>query len=242
MARAKHILSLEIQGDLFYKRCAVCKDLKPFEQFSLLRNGSLRANCKPCGSKAARQYEIDNPEKVAAKKAQIYRKNIEKNRAYHAARYWSNPEAARAEASKWYYDNRDKIRDKINERTRLWKKNYKELKPEEYRKKAAEYRQRNRARSIAYVAKRYAQKAKATPDWANRKKVEEFYFAADLLGMVTGDWYHVDHIVPLHGPVATDGPFKGYRMVTGLHWEGNLRVIPRAENQEKSNRWWPDMP
>jgi hypothetical protein len=41
----------------------------------------------------------------------------------------------------------------------------------------------------------------------------------------------VDHIVPLRS-----------KLVSGLHVQGNLAVIPREDNATKSNRWWPDMP
>lgn len=41
----------------------------------------------------------------------------------------------------------------------------------------------------------------------------------------------VDHIVPLTSDLGC-----------GLHWEGNLQVIPAAANLAKKNFWWPDMP
>jgi len=43
--------------------------------------------------------------------------------------------------------------------------------------------------------------------------------------------FHVDHIVPLKSP-----------LVSGLHTEANLRLLPGAENRSKHNRFWPDMP
>lgn len=69
------------------------------------------------------------------------------------------------------------------------------------------------------------------PSWAEREKIDDYYFAADFLSMVTGEWYHVDHIVPLQG-----------KTVCGLHNEFNLQVIEGSENQSKSNLRWPDMP
>lgn len=42
---------------------------------------------------------------------------------------------------------------------------------------------------------------------------------------------NVDHIVPLNHP-----------LVSGLHNEFNLSVIPKEENRMKDNLWWPDMP
>lgn len=82
---------------------------------------------------------------------------------------------------------------------------------------------------------------RATPLWANQRKIAEFYDEAERLSRLTGKPHHVDHIVPLLGPRAKIGPFKGERLVYGLHCEANLRVIPGDENCSKSNRYWPDM-
>jgi hypothetical protein len=32
------------------------------------------------------------------------------------------------------------------------------------------------------------------------------------------------------------------KLVSGLHVENNLRVIPARENNQKKNKHWPDMP
>lgn len=89
----------------------------------------------------------------------------------------------------------------------------------------------NRAKWNSKTARHNATKLRATPKWAAPEKVEEFYFAADFLGMVTGEWYHVDHIVPLQS-----------KLVCGLHTEQNLQVLPASDNLRKSNRHWPDSP
>jgi hypothetical protein len=82
----------------------------------------------------------------------------------------------------------------------------------------------------------------ATPSWANHKKIAEIYEEAARLTKETGIPHHVDHIVPIQGPIAKFGPFSGMRIVQGLHWEGNLRPITQYENLSKGNRSWPDMP
>lgn len=82
----------------------------------------------------------------------------------------------------------------------------------------------------------------ATPTWANHKKIAAIYEESARRTRETGIQYHVDHIVPLQGPIATFGPFRGMRIVYGLHWEGNLEVISGSENMSKGNRRWPHMP
>ena len=57
----------------------------------------------------------------------------------------------------------------------------------------------------------------ATPPWADRKELIEFYKNCP-------DGHHVDHIVPLKG-----------ENVCGLHVIENLQYLPAAENIRKSN-------
>lgn len=79
--------------------------------------------------------------------------------------------------------------------------------------------------------RRYANKLNASPKWANNFFIQEIYALAHLRTKVTGVKWHVDHIVPLKG--------KGVR---GLHWEGNLQVIPAKVNMAKGNRYCSDNP
>lgn len=84
-----------------------------------------------------------------------------------------------------------------------------------------------RARDARHRARRYA----ATVAWGCPDKITEMYAEARRLTSLTGIRHHVDHIVPLKSAI-----------VCGLHWEGNLQVLPIAANSAKGNRWWPDMP
>lgn len=111
------------------------------------------------------------------------------------------------------------------------KRAWKERNREYVREANREYQRLNKDKTNAKGAKYRAVKRRAVPAWADASKIEEFYFAADFLGMVTGEWHHVDHIVPLQSKV-----------VCGLHWEGNLQVLPGFDNRSKGNRVWPDMP
>lgn len=70
-----------------------------------------------------------------------------------------------------------------------------------------------------------------TPAWADADAMRCLYKLASIYSRATGVQYSVDHVVPLHHP-----------LVSGLHCEANLRVIPLDDNRRKSNREWPDMP
>jgi hypothetical protein len=121
--------------------------------------------------------------------------------------------------------------EKRREAVRRWESRNPE-KAAKYRKTAvARWASNNKDSRQASDAKRKAAKIQATPEWADQAKIKEFYAAADFLGMVTGEWHHVDHIVPLRST-----------KVCGLHTEQNLQVLPASDNLRKSNRHWPDMP
>jgi hypothetical protein len=69
-----------------------------------------------------------------------------------------------------------------------------------------------------------------TPPWADLRAIASIYADARRITRETGIEHHVDHIIPLGG-----------REVTGLHVETNLRIVTRAENQRKWNRFVPEL-
>lgn len=73
-------------------------------------------------------------------------------------------------------------------------------------------------------ARRYA--AKRVMTWADRDAIRRVYAEARALSEATGVPHHVDHIIPLQGD-----------LVSGLHVESNLRVLPATDNQRKRNRY-----
>ena len=80
--------------------------------------------------------------------------------------------------------------------------------------------------SLSDSSARRAGLARATPKWADRAAIKVVYDQCAETTQRTGIRHEVDHIVPLKG-----------KRVCGLHVHWNLRVITRAENGAKSNRY-----
>jgi hypothetical protein len=72
--------------------------------------------------------------------------------------------------------------------------------------------------------KRIADKKQATPAWADHSKIKAFYRLARAFTKLYAP-HHVDHVYPLNG-----------ELVSGLHVETNLQVIPAQDNLMKGNR------
>ena len=69
----------------------------------------------------------------------------------------------------------------------------------------------------------------ATPVWLNQtqvKEIEHYHWLARDLEIVSGEKYHVDHIVPIKG-----------KLVCGLHVPWNLQILPSDINLSKGNRF-----
>lgn len=81
-----------------------------------------------------------------------------------------------------------------------------------------DYYHRNKETEKARKNARRAYLKKATPSWADREEIREFYARCP-------DGHEVDHIVPLNG-----------RGVNGLHVIWNLQYLPIKANRLKSNK------
>ena len=162
---------------------------------------------------------------------------IECRRKYNARR--SNSDEGRAYKRKWIESNRDKAlaytkswqarvgKDRVNEVAKNWR----ERNPESFRENVSRWRRENPHKDRAKTRRYRASKLLAMPGWADPGAIENCYLEAERMSIETGIPHDVDHIVPLQS-----------KLVCGLHWEGNLVVIPSSENRKKGNRQWPDMP
>lgn len=151
------------------KRCTMCGDPKPLEDFYLRKSKYVRkdgtiayyrmSECRQCNAYRGVQYQKNNKRTVNAKNKKWRDRNKEKcNRLVH----------------EWWLKNKERRSKKIRE----WKK------ANQYRLTEA---QRNREIS----------KRQATPKWADRDKMLAFYERAARLSAETGIPHHVDHIVPI---------------------------------------------
>lgn len=92
-----------------------------------------------------------------------------------------------------------------------------------------EWRLQNLHIKNASGARRRALKLKATPSWLSAEmelEIQNLYWLARDLRAVTGEEYHVDHIIPLTNPT-----------VCGLHVPWNLQVLPADLNLQKGNTY-----
>lgn len=86
----------------------------------------------------------------------------------------------------------------------------------------------NPGKAGALYSRKRAAKLLRTVSWADGAKIAAFYAKARQLSKETGIVHHVDHIIPLQG-----------KLVSGLHVETNLQVIPWFTNIKKKNKFSP---
>jgi len=98
-------------------------------------------------------------------------------------------------------------------------KEYRRINSDKIKKSHIEHYLNNREKYIINNRLRRGLEIKATPKWSDPRLIKDIYIEAKYHGLV------VDHIVPLKG-----------KTVCGLHWEGNMQLLPKMENQVKGNR------
>ena len=125
------------------------------------------------------------------------------------------------------HDNYKKKRKVINKKRYEWYKNLSSDRKAPYIESSKRRQKLYGPKRAATEAKRRAKKSSATPDWLTQdhlREIETLYWLAKDLKSVSGQEYHIDHIVPLNNP-----------NVCGLHVPWNLQVLPSDINISKSN-------
>ena len=124
----------------------------------------------------------------------------------YAAEYAANQERNRKQALKYYYVDHEKSKNRLRQA------------------------QKNRLPKIAaYEAERRTIKMKRIPAWLtdiDKERIQNEYRLAALQTKITGELWHVDHIIPLQG-----------KRVSGLHVPSNLKAIRGVDNISKNNRF-----
>ncbi len=131
----------------------------------------------------------------------------------------------RAAFKKAYYD---KNKDEINRKHYEWFKSLPADRQKPYRESAKKNRPRYRVKANAREAARRFRKHGATPNWLTlrqKQEIEDLFWLAKDLKSVSGQEYHVDHIVPLNN-----------ENICGLHVPWNLQILPADMNISKSNK------
>ena len=152
-----------------------------------------RSSTKYCTRKCARNTWIRNYRLNNTRNCKLYQKQYQKE---------------------YYLKNKDKLNE-ISKQYALKNREKLKIYLKEYSKN---YCLKNPHILNALNAKRKATKLKATPKFADLKKIKEIYRNCPK-------GYHVDHIVPLSN-----------KLVCGLHVEWNLQYLTASDNRRKSNK------
>jgi hypothetical protein len=172
----------------------------------------LAVSCKVCSScKEEKDFSYFTKDSKRKLGLSLYCKDCQskkRNKSYSSAYYKKNKVACRDRLLIWQRNNRAK--------TRASCKDYYDKNRESEVLRAINKRHARRGNKIALTVEQ-------------EQQIKDFYWLAKDLTAVSGETYHVDHIVPLQG-----------KNVCGLHVPWNLQVLPADINLSKGNRYAND--
>ena len=200
------------------RTCTKCGETKPLSDFNKSVKGKdgYRERCRTCQNEENRAYKQRNVEKVAAARKEYKQRNAEKVAAANKEYKQRNKDRL-AVARKADYE---KNKERVLQQSREWYEANKDRRNE----RGKQWTAANRGR-VSYLARQYQlRRTKAVPPWVDWGKIDAIYAEARML-RAQGVNVHVDHIMPLRGKTSC-----------GLHWHGNLQLLPASENLRKSNR------
>lgn len=187
--------------------------------------------CKSCAKAKAKQWIVDNPDRVKARNKRYYQENAERMRAKTKKWYQENTERARATIKNHYQENKESYRASNRkwvttnpERAKEIQQSFNERRPDRRREIARQYNKRNPEKMRQIRHKR----------WAIEHSAEGHFTAADITqlyeeqcgrcaycGITLHGEYHVDHIIPLSR--------------NGTNWPDNLALACQLCNLSKNN-------
>ena len=185
--------------------------------------------CVSCANQVARESWRKN-DKRKKYLQEWKRKNKDKILAYSKKHREVNAEKIKSSSKKYLRS------DKAKETRQLWDKKNRDTQREKKRlynyahaEKVRSYKKKWKLKNphvvAAMLAFRRAAKINATPHWVCKDSLKLKYLERDTMRKLTGEEYHVDHIIPLVG-----------KNICGLHVPWNLQVIPASDNLRKSNK------
>lgn len=122
---------------------------------------------------------------------------------------------------------KDGVRKALHlQRTREWRARNLEQARECARRSATKQRSEHPEKTLAHARKAQTTRMLRYPKWADDKKIQAVYAAAQALALLFDEPWHVDHDIPLQG-----------RLVSGLHVHENLKVLRGVDNLRKSNKF-----
>jgi hypothetical protein len=223
---------VELLPAVKFKCCNKCCETLPTTAFPPKKGtkDGLYGFCRPCKNQADR----DSRKNHALSKSPVDKKCTRCGEIKSPIQFGKNKSRSdglhdackicKSEMAKALY-NKDKPR--ILSTNKLWR----DANKDKVLKISQNYYESNKQDFIVRSATRRAKKLQATLPLTKEQEqqIQDFYWLAKDLTAVSGETYHVDHIVPLQG-----------KNVCGLHVPWNLQVLPADINLSKGNRYADD--